>query len=276
MGLFFSLLAALFWGTGDFCGGLAARKRDQYLVLAVSAFSGALVLALAALIGREPFPHGWGLLWSILAGLGGAAGIASLYRGLSIGNSAVVAPTSAVIGAALPVGVTLLLHGAPQTIQLIGFGVALVGIVLVSTSIAHGDSSDRRGFALGVIAGIGFALYFIFIAQAGEGLVFTPLVLARTCMLLAALALVGVRRLPLPRLQTMPVALLAGVFDATGNVFFLLAKTSSRLDFAVILSSIYPAITVLWTALFLKEKLNWLQKLGLVVCLVAILLITAQ
>jgi drug/metabolite transporter (DMT)-like permease len=275
MGLFFSLLAALFWGTGDFCGGLAARKRDQYLVLAVSAFSGALVLALAALIGREPFPHGWGLLWSILAGLGGAMGIASLYRGLSIGNSAVVAPTSAVIGAALPVGVTLLLHGAPQTIQLVGFGVALVGIVLVSTSIAQGDSSDRRGFALGVIAGIGFALYFIFIALAGEGLVFTPLLLARTCMFLAALALVGARRLPLPRLRTMPVALLAGVFDATGNVFFLLSKTSSRLDFAVILSSIYPAITVLWTALFLKEKLNWLQKLGLVVCLVAILLITA-
>jgi drug/metabolite transporter (DMT)-like permease len=276
MGLLFSLLAALFWGTGDFCGGLAARKRDQYLVLAVSAFSGALVLAIAALIAFEPFPRGWGLLWSILAGLGGAAGIASLYRGLSIGNSAVVAPTSAVIGAGLPVGVTLLLHGAPHTTQWIGFGVALVGIVLVSTSAAQGDSSDRRGFRLGMIAGIGFALYFIFIAQAGEGLLFTPLVVSRTCMLLAALTLVGMKRLPLPEIHTMPVALLAGVFDAAGNVLFLLAKTFSRLDFAVILSSVYPAITVLWTALFLKEKLNRLQKLGLVVCLVAILLITAQ
>ena len=93
-------------------------------------------------------------------------------------------------------------------------------------------------------------------------------------MLVTALLMLVIKRLPFPSIRRNPIALLAGVLDSAGNVFFLLAMTLSRLDFAVVISCLYPAVTVLLAALLLKEKVgNW-QKAGVVLCLAAILLIS--
>ena len=108
LGICFALTSAFIWGGGDFSGGLASRKSSPYQVLVLSGLSGALALALVyLLIWKEPMPSLHSIGWAALAGLAGTVGLASLYRALSLGHTAVVAPTSAVICATLPVIFTI-------------------------------------------------------------------------------------------------------------------------------------------------------------------------
>src|SRR5512133_1758087 len=97
LGILMAFTSALVWGSADFTGGMATRRRDQYQVLVLSALSGLGIVVIAALIFRESLPTWKGVFWAAMAGLTGTVGIAALYKGLSIGESAVVAPTSAVI-----------------------------------------------------------------------------------------------------------------------------------------------------------------------------------
>ncbi len=271
-GIILALIAALFWGSGDFSGGYATRKASPFQVLALSAIAGVTVLGVAALVSRESLPVPGNILWSLLAGLCGAIGITSLYTGLSRGNTAAVAPISAVLGAALPVGFTLIVTGAPAVLQMIGFAVALLGIWLVSA--AAPTTAGSKGVGLAFLAGAGFSGYFIFIGQVKGGGVFFPLLVARTLMLVVSLVMLKGRRLAFPSMRQHPMALVAGLLDSLGNVFFLLAKNLTRLDFAVIISSLYPAVTVLLAALLLKEKVAGWQKAGIVLCLAAIILVS--
>lgn len=273
-GIILALVSALFWGSGDFSGGYATRKANPFQVLALSAISGMLVLGCAALISREALPSGANIAWSLLAGLSGAIGITALYTALARGNTATVAPVSAVLGAVLPVGFTFLAFGTPKILQLVGFGIAFAGIWLVSMSAPADGKKDKNSLWLAFLAGAGFGGYFILIGQVQDSGVFIPLLLARCIMLVVALLMLAVKRLPIQSPRSNPVALLAGLLDSGGNVFFLLAKNLSRLDFAVILSSLYPAVTVLLAAVLLKEKVNRMQKFGIALCLAAIVLIS--
>ena len=72
----------------------------------------------------------------------------------------------------------------------------------------------------------------------------------------------------------MPV-LLCGALDAAGNAFFVLAGQSGRLDMAAILSSLYPASTVMLAALLLGERVMRTQVYGIVAAIVAIGLIAS-
>jgi drug/metabolite transporter (DMT)-like permease len=272
LGVLFALISAFVWGSGDFSGGLATRRSSQFHVLALAALSGILMLLIFALLWGETLPSSTSAFWAGMAGLSGAIGITALYRGLSLGNAAVVAPTAAVVSAALPVLFSALTEGLPRPAQLAGFGLAILGIWLVSTS-SNGVGASRQGIGLAFIAGLGFGGFFILIAQVEADLVFGPLVVARAVMLGAALFLLLLRRMPIPALTSNPTALLAGLLDAGGNIFYLLAQQFTRLDVAAVLSSLYPATTVLLAYLILKENVSGFQWLGAALCLAAVILI---
>lgn len=273
-GTLFALTAAVFWGSGDFSGGFATRKASPYQVLSLSALSGALVLLLAALLWHESFPSTRGILFALLAGISGSVGISSLYYALSLGNSAIAAPTSAVLGAAFPVIFTSFTQGAPSALKIIGFVLAVMGIWLVSFNASSKDLKANKAFWLAALSGLAFGGFFICIAQVEENRVFTPLILARSAMFLVSLLFLARSKQVFPSPKLHPIAILAGVLDAGGNVLFLLAKQFARLDSAVVLSSIYPAFTILLARVILKESITRQQWLGIIVCLSAIVLIT--
>jgi drug/metabolite transporter (DMT)-like permease len=185
----------------------------------------------------------------------------------------VVAPTAAVLTAAIPVSFNFITSGAPKTTQLAGFGVALVGIWLVSRSPVENGVISRQVFGMAILAGAGFGGFFILIAHIGPGPLFSPLVVARVMTFLTGLILLRWARLPLLWPRANPPAALAGLLDAGGNVFYLLASQFTRLDIAAVLASLYPAATVLLSSLLLKERIARAQWLGLGLCLVAIALI---
>jgi drug/metabolite transporter (DMT)-like permease len=274
LGALSALLSAIIWGSGDFSGGQAVRRSSIFQVLALSSLSGLVILAAGAVLLHDPFPSPQGLVFALLSAAAGSVGLTTLYSALSQGHTAIVAPTSAVIAATLPVLVGILSHGLPPPLRLAGFGLALAGIWLVSQSAAPGGAVSKRAFLLGCLAGAGFGGFFIFIAQADANPLFTPLVVARSVYFCIGLVLLKINRQPLPKLRANPIALLAGVLDATGNVFYLLARLYTSLEIAVVLSSLYPAATVLLARLVVKEKISRLQWLGLGVCLAATILIT--
>jgi drug/metabolite transporter (DMT)-like permease len=93
--------------------------------------------------------------------------------------------------------------------------------------------------------------------------------------LAAAMGLMLMRGVAVPALTANPVALVAGVLDAGGNVLFLFARQYTRLDIAAVLSSFYPVATVFLARVILRERVTALQWLGAGVCLLAVALITA-
>jgi drug/metabolite transporter (DMT)-like permease len=276
LGICFALTSAFIWGGGDFSGGLASRKNSSYQVLVLSGISGAVALLLVyLLLWKEPFPSLNSIGWAVLAGLAGTVGLTSLYRALSLGYTAVVAPTSAVICASLPVIFTLFTAGLPGWPRLAGFVFALAGIWLVSASHSADVSHvSRQGFLLACLAGTSFGCFFILLAQVENGSIFFPLLISRAIELAAGLLVLWLSRSSIPGWKDNPVALLAGVLDVAGNVFYLLAKQFTSLDVAAVLASLYPASTVILAGLVLKEKVSLRQWGGVGLCLLAITLIT--
>jgi drug/metabolite transporter (DMT)-like permease len=92
----FGLSAALCWGSGDFSGGLAARRAHVVSVVSGDYTVGFVLLVLLALLWREPVPAPGDLLWGGLAGLAGVLGLSAFYAALATGPMGIAAPVSAV------------------------------------------------------------------------------------------------------------------------------------------------------------------------------------
>jgi drug/metabolite transporter (DMT)-like permease len=274
VGAFLALVSAAFWGSGDFSGGMAARKSHQYQVLLLAALFGMAVLIACVLLWKEGLPSLSSFVWGALAGSAGALGMAALYHALSMGNAASVAPTSAIVCAALPVLVGIATVGLPKPAQLVGFALAFIGIWFLSKSQSASEKTFKEGMLLAFLSGIGFGGFFVFIAQVDKGQVFAPILVARTVTFCIALIMLRLRHIPVPGLTSNPLAILAGVLDSGGNVFYLLATQYTRLDVAAVLSSLYPAGTVLLATTILKEKVSLAQWVGVCLCLLAVVLIT--
>jgi len=273
IGVICALMSAVVWGTGDFSGGVATRSHNQFQVLFLMSLPGIVAFVILALLVGEAMPSTGDVLWAFAAGLSGAFGISALYKGLSQGNAATVAPTAAVIGAGLPVLFSGFFLGVPDVPRILGFIIALSGIWLVSRPPYGQGYADAKGLFPAICAGIGFGGFFTLIGQVDQGLLFGPLVLSKSAAIIFALITLFFRRDRLPSPRSSPVALFAGVFDAGGNVLFMMAKQFTRLDVAAVLSSMYPAVTVILSCMILRQKVSLPQWQGVALCIIAIALI---
>ncbi len=269
----FALSAAAAWGSGDFTGGTVSRRVGSFLTVLISYSVGLLALTLIAIVNHEKILSSADMLWGALAGLLGMMGLGFLFRGFTIGRMGIVAPVSACLATAFPVIFTAFTKGLPQVVQLAGFGLALVGIWLLSRPEPFGGRPAGLGMAL--LAGLGFGGFFTALDQVSAGAVFWPLVAGRLacCLLLLVFALVTHRPLSVPRPQ-LGLMTLAGILDVTGNLFFLLAIQTGRLDVASVLSSLYPAVTASLAWFISGERMIRSQVFGVAAAVVAIILIT--
>jgi drug/metabolite transporter (DMT)-like permease len=269
----FGLAASLSWGSGDFNGGLASRRSPAASVATAAYSIGFVLLIGIALIVREPLPSTADVFWGGLAGVAGAVGLIAFYSALSIGRMGLAAPISAVLTAGLPVIFSAFTEGLPGPLQLGGFVLALLAIALISRP--ERSKGRPEGIGLALLAGCGFGAFFILISRVSATETYWPLAVARFTAILFLLAFVWLRRQPaLPAMKVAPFVLLAGVLDAFGNVFFVFATHSGRLDVAAVLSSLYPAATVLLAMIVLRERATRLQALGILLALIAVPLIS--
>ncbi|HEX6478956.1 MAG TPA: DMT family transporter [Ktedonobacteraceae bacterium] len=270
----FGLAASLCWGSSDFSGGLASRKAFASSVVLAAYTVGFVLLVALALIWKEPVPTPSDLLWGGLSGVAGVLGLLAFYSALARGKMGSAAPVSAVLTAALPVLFSAFTVGLPTLLQLGGFVLALLAIGLISRP--QRSEGSPQGIGLALLAGCGFGCFFILISRVNAASTFWSLASARLISVGVLLVLMRLQRKPLlPDRTVAPLIILAGILDAVGNAWFVLAAHSGRLDVAAILSSLYPAATVGLSVLVLRERVIRIQAIGILLVLLAIPLISA-
>jgi len=214
---------------------------------------------------------------SSLVGLGG---LLMLYRALASGQMTIAAPVSALFAALIPVLFGLFSLGVPSPATLTGFGLAFLAVWFISQSSTSGGSPLKGmlnlvGLRLPLLSGFFFGCYFLVIHRATLHPFFWPLVAARLAGFLAFGIYALLTRQPaLPPREVWGLCLVNGIIDIAGNGFYVLSAQAGRIDVAAVLGALYPASTVLLAWVVLKERINWLQAVGILLAFVAIILFT--
>ncbi|WP_231388967.1 DMT family transporter [Marmoricola sp. URHB0036] len=271
-----SLGAALAYGLSDFLGGVISRRTSVWPV-AMLACAGAALGTLVLAVTVSGTATGADIAWGLLAGVGSGTGTAFLYRGFAKGRMGVVAPVSAVGAALLPAAIAVLTGERPSAVVWVGIVAALPGIWLVSREPATDASAGRAaGFLDGILAGAGFGVLFAALGQVPDGSGYWPVMAAQIVSLIsvvvAALLLGGD---PRPRQVEAWWGLAAGLLATLAVVAFLLATHEGLLSVAAVLTSLYPAFTVLLATLLLGERLHRSQTIGLALCAVSVACVAA-
>jgi drug/metabolite transporter (DMT)-like permease len=290
----FALAAALMYGSADFLGGAATRHARVLAVLPLSAGAGAVIMAAAAVVSGEPFRTG-GLGWGLAGGAIGGVGLMIFYAGLAAGPMSVVAPVSALMATVLPVGVALAQGERLTAPEYTGVLLCLVAIVLVSSaapSSAGQDGPRRRGLrgllagtgfhgravAYGLGAGTAFGLFFLFIKYAGQAGPIWPVAAARIAGLAVVIIAAAATRTRPVLARASPGLLVAtagsGIVDASANICYVLATRAGLFGLAVVLTSLYPGITVLLARFVLHERMRAPQRAGLALAAAGVILVT--
>jgi drug/metabolite transporter (DMT)-like permease len=286
-----SLLSAAGYGSSDFAAGLATRRASVIRVtLLAEGVSVAVVGAALAVTGAGP-PSPQAVAWGSAAGVAGAAGALALYLGFRHAAFSVAGPLSAVGAAGFSVLAGLLLGERPTALALIGIALALPAIAGVSASARapSGDGADesspgkpavtrrRRvpaGVSYGLVAGAGFALLFIGLDEAGSGSGLWPVL----CGQAAALAVVGgvaavTGDLRLPEARGGRLAALAGLTGGPGTILYFVATHHGLLAVAAVITSLYPAVTIMLARVMLGERLTAVRLAGLSLAAASVALI---
>jgi drug/metabolite transporter (DMT)-like permease len=273
--IFLSLATAIVYGAADFCGGLASRRTSTVSVVVWSQASGLVLLALVLpLLGGHPTLHD--LEWGAVCGVAGAAAIGLLYRGLAVGTMGVVSPLSAVLGASIPMIYGIALRGErPAWLAYAGIAAALLAVVCVSAAESDARQPARRGLfppgvTEGLLAGAGFGLFFIALAQTRADAGMYPLLAARVTAIVlllgGGLGYGGPAAIRVAR-PALGIVVLGGTLDMGANILFVLAAHAGMLAIVAVLTSLYPAATVALAAIVLRERLGRLQWIGVALAL---------
>ena len=274
-----SLIASLAWGSADFLGGLATRRRALVAVMLLSQASGLVALLVFALPLAGSVPSLADLVPAFAAGVVGVLALSLLYLALAIGTMSVVAPIAA-LGAVVPVLVSLAGGDALSAGIAVGIVLALGGAAAAASAAPEpGTERDARRarsiwLAIGAAVGLGAGLV-LFDAAADSGALWAVLV-ARGCAVVVMLGALAARPVPLGlREPGLGQVALVGVLDAAALTLFTLASNEGLLAVVSVLSSLYPVVTVVLARAVLGERMRAVQVTGIAVAFVGIALIAS-
>lgn len=267
-------LSALFYGAADYTGGRATRQSPVFSVLVLSQFAGLIGIGIAA-----PLVPGTrillaDMLWGAAAGAAGVLGLSLLYRALATTVAAIASPAAALVGAAVPVIAGIALGERPELTGWIGIALAIPAVLLLTAERGRLEQS-RNALLLGILAGLGFGGFFILISRTSPESGLWPLAASKVISIIMAIAisLLGKRPLRIARPSRGP-AVVAGVLDMGANVFFLFASRVGLLAISSVVSSLYPAPTVILASILDKQRLSALRTAGLLLALAGVALMT--
>jgi drug/metabolite transporter (DMT)-like permease len=296
-----ALLSAVGYGSSDFAAGVASRAASVIQVTLLACVVACLLVLAALPFAASPGPSGAALAWGAVAGASGTLGGIALYLGFRYAAFSVAAPLSAVGTAGFSVLAGLLWGERPSTLALTGIALALPAIVGVSASAGGGEGEEAvlastddagretgaggspghagrpaAGVAAGLIAGACFAVLLIGLDRAGSGSGLWPAAAAEVAELAVAVTAAAVtRNLRLPRGRPGWLSVCAGVTGAAGTVCYFYATHNGLLAVVAVLTSLYPASTIILARITLGERLTRLRLAGLVLAGGCVALIAA-
>ena len=285
-----ALVSAIGYGSSDFAAGLASRAASVIQVTLLSCVTACLLVLAALPFAASPGPSGAALAWGAAAGASGTLGGIALYLGFRYAAFSVAAPLSAVGTAGFSVLAGLLWGERPSTLALTGIALALPAIIGVSASAGQGEGQEAvlagadsagpetgkggspghagrpaAGVAAGLIAGACFALLLIGLDRAGSGSGLWPAAAAEVAELAVAVTAAALtKNLRLPRGRPGWLSVFTGVTGAAGTVCYFYAAHNGLLAVVAVLTSLYPASTIVLARITLGERLTGLRLAGLV------------
>jgi drug/metabolite transporter (DMT)-like permease len=277
------LAASFFWGASDFLGGLATRKAHVFLVVAVAHSLSLGMLLLLAWVTHSPPPPEHYALWGLCAGGFGGAALILYYQALSLGDMGLTTAVTGLLTAVVPEIYSFATQGSPKSSQIAGFVLAAAAIGL----IAYVPAGKPRplGLSLAILAGLGFGVFLVVLkVGSSRGLVW-QLIYSRIASATLACA-VSLWMLVRPGKEAaiwrkeagdnrfLWIAGSAGAIEAAGSLLYMRAAREGRLDVAAVLASLYPVVTILLAAWFLKERTTSSQALGMGLALAAVVLVS--
>jgi drug/metabolite transporter (DMT)-like permease len=279
--LLLAIGAALVWGVSDFLGGFSSRTANPIVVSSLTQLGGlAAVTPILVFQGIGPDLRSW--FWGTVAGLAGAVGIGALFFATARGVIAVVVPLAGATAAAVPVlfgfalGERLTVEGA------VGILLGLFGMLVLSWPRFEQRSRLYTPLSIGLalVSGLSFGLYRAGIALTPGNSLWGPAI-AQTVTFLLFVGIVAARWLKgyvdFNLSQSVVICSLAsGILAFTAVLLYLEAIKSGPLTLVSILSSLYPAATVLLSMIVLGERLSGRQLFGVGLALAALGLLSRR
>ena len=275
------LAASAFWGASDFLGGLATRKAHVVMVVALAHSLSLVLLLLIALGTHSPIPPQHLALLGLCAGAFGGLALILYYQALSLGEMGLTTALTGLLTALVPVVYSFFTQGRPKSTQVAGFVLAAAAIAL----IAYAPAGRSRPLALGLatLSGLGFGVFLVVLKVGStHGLIWQLIYSRMASATLAAgvVVLIVLRgqgaslRKQVSANRFLWAAGSAGVLEATGSLLYMRSATEGRLDVAAVLASLYPVVTIVLAAWFLKERTTSSQALGMALALGAVVLVS--
>jgi len=265
-----ALTSAVFYGLGDFLGGISTRRLSVWTVTAWSQTLGLGVLAIGLIVVPATVVTGADLMWGALAGVIGLVGLAALYSTLASGSMTIVAPIAGATTAVIPVIADIAQGAELSTRHWIGIALALGAVLLIGLD-PTGERTDIRMIGRAMLAGTAFGIFFIAFAQTSEASGLWPLVGARGMTIPIAFAIAGFRGVAKPPGgRGLGMLVVLGNLDMAANVAIALALQRGPLGISAVLSSLYPAFTAITAIIVLHERPRPGQTVGIVLAMGAI------
>jgi len=281
MAAFLAIISAALFGAGDFLGGLASRKTRIFSVIAIAHLIGLFFILLLAPFMAEEFLLN-DFFRGAVAGILGLIGIAFIFHALQRGPMTVVAPITSIASAVIPVIWGTAYGENLSSLHIVGICIGLVSILLVSQARSEAIQSDKSRalppwlITESLLSGLCFAGFYIVIDGTSGSSEPWPLVAARLTSVCCLLA-IGIFSNKTFRVSSsvLPLVLWSGILDTVANLTFLMATNRGMLSIVSVLTSLYPATTVILAKWVLKEHLTRIQIFGLFGALTATALIAS-
>lgn len=272
-----SVTAVFLWGAADFAGGYGSRRANAFVLTAFSHVCAFALMFAIAFAQGGPLPSNPSMAWAFVAGSVGGFALAIFYRALASGQMGLTAPIAALMGAAIPTLADIAMEGAPNRWTITGFVLAIVAIWLITRPEPEGKANAGRpaGVGAAALAGVGFATFYLCIHRAHGSpawIAVASRVGSFTSTAIAVMVVCAPLRLDRP---SAGFGVIAGSFDILASALFIYANQHGRLDEAVVITSLYPAVTVLLARVVLKEHFSRWRFVGLLAALAAVPLIAA-
>jgi drug/metabolite transporter (DMT)-like permease len=282
------LAASVFWGARDFLGGLATRKAHVVMVVAMAHSLSLVLLLLIALVTHSPLPPERFALLGLCAGAFGGVALILYYQALSLGEMGLTTALTGLLTALVPVAYSFFTQGRPKSTQIAGFVLAAAAIAL----IAYAPAGRPRPLALGLasLSGLGFGVFLVVLKVGSTHGLIWQLIFSRMASATLAVGIVvwvlvssasqgtsgrgASWRKQVSANRFLLIAGSAGVLEATGSLLYMRSASEGRLDVAAVLASLYPVVTIVLAAWFLKERTTSSQALGMALALGAVVLVS--
>jgi drug/metabolite transporter (DMT)-like permease len=262
MAVFLGIVAALFLGASDFFGAKTSRLVPSVTVTRTALLSSAVLAPLLLLLK----PVEWRLRDVAIASLSGLAlalALSLLYKGYSSSPVGIIAPTTSVLLAAVPVAYDFIRGERPGAVAIIGMAVGISALVLTSYT-PGGDGSISTALIIGCTAGLFFGVGFTLMDYTDDSSGLMPVFVQRSIGFVA-LALMQLRDHQ-PLIATKPPARRLGLITGALAVIAIGAlQLGYRYGSAgpvSVATSQFATVAVVLSFLFNKERLRWWQGIG--------------